>query len=54
MEGLGWLWRAIDWCGGTLMAVEGKGLVWKDWDGSEAPLIGVEGLGWLWRAIDWC
>ena len=35
------------------MAVEGNGLVWRDWEGCEGPLIDLEGLGWLWRAIDW-
>ena len=29
------------------MAVEGKGLVWRDRDGCEGLMIGVEGLGWL-------
>ena len=26
-----------DWCGGTGMAVEGKGLVWRDWYGCGGP-----------------
>ena len=37
MEGLEWLWKASDWRGGTRMAVEGKGLVWRDWDGCGGP-----------------
>ena len=50
IEGLGWVRRTWDWCGGPRVGVNGQGRLYMAKYGYRGLVMGVKVFGWVWRA----